>query len=139
MGDFILTSKERKVDSPLDWDDETIGKAVINAAIICCEQTDGSFNVNKGMEKTPAIIAGITRDVFYGSAHAFNIKLIDPIDKIKTYCITAQQQSYITSNTKFSAVIDGKRVNTNNVEKFTELMENAEKITEVTIQYGDSK
>jgi len=139
MAKFILTSEEKEINSPLEWDDDALGKAAINAAIIWCEQNDGTVNINSGIKKASAIIAGLTCDVFHGVTHAFTIQIRDSNGKINTYCITIQQQKYEENNTMFSAVVNGKRINTNNGNELVDLIENSEKFTEFTIQYNKEK
>ena len=140
MADLILTNQESGDfnQDPLNLSDDAIGKMVINAGIIICE-TEDTVNPNKGVEKAGGVLGGIICDVNEGKPLAFNMILINNQGVPTKYCIAIEQKQYDDDDTKFSAVIDGKRINTDDGDELADRIYDAETVTELTFTFGKNK
>lgn len=135
MGEMNYTEEEKQLDSYLDLDDEALGLHALHCAIILCELPDGGVNHGRGIEKASAVLGGLVCDCFEGNPVAFNLELVNKLGEVVTFCTSIGQGKLEELEKQFSAVIDGKRVDTDDGEDLKDRMEDSDHVTELTIQF----
>ena len=135
MSDFILEDSERRAPDFLDWDDEALGLFVIGVAVMACEQSDGSLDPMQGVNKSGAVLGGLAREEFGGQETACIISLVNSQGDTETFCVSVKPSNYIEEEKKFSAVIDGERVSTDDGQEMADRIREADVVTELTITH----